>query len=178
MMPTEKSTLPLADLQQIATKACLASGASHAMATSLVEATLSAACLGRPDMGFPHVLDYLHSLREGRIDGHAEPHIDHVLPAFIHCDARGGIAQLGFDLIFKDLVERAWTFGIGIFTQKNSCRRTGLLCSTPRLGRADIRCDCQWPRHSCRVGRGKANILYQSPCLRLSLAGALPAAGH
>jgi (2R)-3-sulfolactate dehydrogenase (NADP+) len=110
MMPTEMSTFSLAEIRRIATEACLASGASHAMANSLIEATVSAACLGRPDMGFPHFLDYLHSLREGRIDGHAKPHIRHVLPAFIHSDARGGIAQLGFDLIFKDLVERARTF--------------------------------------------------------------------
>lgn len=119
MMATETS-ISLAEIRQIATEACLASGASHAMARSLVDATMSAACLGRPGMGFPHFLDYLRSLREGRIDGHAKPRIDHVLPAFIRSDAKGGIAQLGFDLIFEDLVKRARTFGIAIFTQKNS----------------------------------------------------------
>ncbi|THK39005.1 malate dehydrogenase [Ensifer sp. MPMI2T] len=119
-MADEIETLSVAEIRRIATDACLACGATAAMAKSLVDATLSAAWHGRPEVGFPHFLDYLQSLREGRIDGQAKPPIDHPLPAFIHADARGGIAQLGFDLVFDDLVKRGRTLGIAIFTQRNS----------------------------------------------------------
>lgn len=119
-MAEESVAIPIAEIRKLAAEACLACGGNPAMATSLVDATLSAACHGRPEVGFPHFVDYLHSLREGRIDGNATPVLDHPLPAFIHADARGGVAQLGFDLAFTDLVERARTFGIAIFTQKNS----------------------------------------------------------
>lgn len=112
--------IAVAEIRGLATDACLACGGSPAMAKSLVDATLSAASCGRPGMGFPHFLDYLHSLRDGRIDGRAEPRIDRPLPAFIHADARGGIAQLGFDLAAEELVVRARTSGIAIFTQRNS----------------------------------------------------------
>jgi (2R)-3-sulfolactate dehydrogenase (NADP+) len=119
-MKKKTVSLSVADLRQIAIDACLSCGASEATARSLGDATLSAACLGRPGMGFPHLVEYLKSLRAGRIDGKAEPRIDHPLPAFIHADARGGIAQLGFDLAFDGLAERARGFGIAVFAQKNS----------------------------------------------------------
>ncbi|MCA1444244.1 Ldh family oxidoreductase [Ensifer sp. IC4062] len=119
-MADEIETLSVAEIRRLATDACLACGATAAMAESLVDATLSAAWHGRPEVGFPHFLDYLQSLCEGRIDGKAWPRIEHPLPAFIHADARGGIAQLGFDFVFEDLVKRARAFGIAIFTQRNS----------------------------------------------------------
>lgn len=113
-------TISVAEIRRIATEACLACGATDAMAKSLVDATLAAAWYGRPEVGFPHFLDYLQSLRDGRIDGKAKPRIGYPLLAFIHADAAGGVAQLGFDLVFEDLVKRTRTFGIAIFTQKNS----------------------------------------------------------
>lgn len=119
-MADETEILSVAEIRRIAIDACLACGATAAMAKSLVDATLSAAWHGRPEVGFAHFLDYLQSLREGRIDGEAKPRIDHPLPAFIHADARGGIAQLGFDLVFEDLVKRARNFGIATFAQRNS----------------------------------------------------------
>ncbi|PDT46545.1 Ldh family oxidoreductase [Sinorhizobium fredii] len=119
-MAEEEVNLSVAELRDIATRACLACGASAATARSLVDATLSAACHGRPEVGFPHLVDYLMSMVEGRIDAKAWPRIEHPLPAFIHSDARGGIAQLGFDLAYEDLVKRAQTFGIALFSQRNS----------------------------------------------------------
>jgi (2R)-3-sulfolactate dehydrogenase (NADP+) len=119
-MAAEPIKVSVAELRQLAIDACLACGGIEQTARSLADATLSAACNGRPEVGFPHFIDYLDSLRNGRIDGTARPRIDHPLPAFIHCDAKGGIAQLGFDLAFEDLVLRARTFGIAIFAQKNS----------------------------------------------------------
>ncbi|WP_331372739.1 Ldh family oxidoreductase [Sinorhizobium chiapasense] len=119
-MTVERITLSVAEARSLATEACLSAGASHLMTKSLVDATLSAIEVGREELGFPHFLDYLQSFREGRIDGSASPRIVHRLPALIHSDANGGIAQLGFDLVFEDLVNRARTFGAAIFTQKNS----------------------------------------------------------
>lgn len=112
--------MPIDELRQLALEACLACGSSPAMAKALVDATLSAACFGRTELGFPHFVDYLTSLRDGRINGDAKPRFDHVLPALIYADADGGIAQLGFDLIYDDFVKRVKTFGISVFTQRNS----------------------------------------------------------
>jgi (2R)-3-sulfolactate dehydrogenase (NADP+) len=104
----------------MASAACLAAGANVATAESLIEATLSASRFGRTELGFPHLLDYLAGLREGRIKGDARPHLAHPLPGVIQSDAMGGIAQLGFDLAFADLCSRARSLGIALFIQRNS----------------------------------------------------------
>jgi (2R)-3-sulfolactate dehydrogenase (NADP+) len=112
--------VPVERARAMATAACLRAGANVATAQSLVEATLSAARFGRDELGFPHLLDYLAGLREGRINGDARPYIAHPLPGVIQSDALGGIAQLGFDLAFADLCSRARSLGISIFIQRNS----------------------------------------------------------
>ena len=119
-MTGQKMRMPIDELRQLALEACLACGGSPAMAKALVDATLSAACFGRTELGFPHFVDYLTSLRDGRINGDAKPRFDHVLPALIQADADGGIAQLGFDLIYDDFTTRVKTFGISVLTQRNS----------------------------------------------------------
>lgn len=119
-MSGQMKSISIRDGRRLAYDACLGAGASPAMANALADATLSAACSGRPGMGFPHFLDYLHSIRDGRIAGKAHPRFDHVLPAVIHADADGGIAQLGFDQIYDDFTNRVRTFGVAVFTQKNS----------------------------------------------------------
>ncbi|MCO6049669.1 Ldh family oxidoreductase [Mesorhizobium sp. RP14(2022)] len=101
-------------------QALLKAGASAALAASLLEATLSAERAGRREVGAGHLPAYLVSLRDGRINGAAVPVLASPMPAVIASDAQGGIAQLGFDMAFADLVSRAETFGLATFTQRNS----------------------------------------------------------
>lgn len=103
----------------LAIRALLGCGASPDMARSLAGATVAAERQGRAEMGFAHLVDYLESLRAGRIDGLAVPVITNPLPATLHCDAQSGIAQLGFDLAFERLVAAANALGIAIFTLAN-----------------------------------------------------------
>ncbi len=117
---SETVELGQAEAEDLAMKACLHAGANRPSARSLVDATLSAARFGPPTLGFPHMVDYLNSFREGRINGNPQPRLDRPFPAYLSSDADRGIAQLGFDLAFEDLVAAAGTFGIAIFTQTNS----------------------------------------------------------
>ena len=117
---TKYVELRIADAREMATAACLACGCNPETAQSLVDATISAACFGSWDMGFPHLLDFLDALVGGRINGAAAPVVSSPLPAFIHVDADGGIAQLGFDMAFNALANAAKTFGVAIFSQRNS----------------------------------------------------------
>jgi len=119
-MTHEREEIVVADIRELAIQACTALGAGMNAARSLVDATLSAALFGNENLGFPHFLDYLESFRDGRIDGHAEPQIEHPLPAMILSDARGGIAQLGFDIAYPHLVKQAKGLGVALFTQRNS----------------------------------------------------------
>jgi (2R)-3-sulfolactate dehydrogenase (NADP+) len=126
---TRRFTLEAAT--DLAARAVRASGASDEAALALARATVSASAHGKGSSGFSHLIDYLTALRAGRIVGNAEPLITSPAPAAIHCDARGGIAQAGFDLAFDSLCERAQTFGIALFAQ-NGSYTTGELGYYPR----------------------------------------------
>jgi (2R)-3-sulfolactate dehydrogenase (NADP+) len=115
----------------LAARAVRRAGASDEAALSLARATVSANAHGKGSSGFSHLMDYLAALRAGRIVGGAEPVVTSPTPAAIHCDARGGIAQTGFDRAFDSLSERAHTFGIALFAQ-NGSYTTGELGYYPR----------------------------------------------
>jgi (2R)-3-sulfolactate dehydrogenase (NADP+) len=104
----------------LAHDACLGAGASEAAARSLAQATVSAEIHGKPSVGFRHLVDYLSGFQEGRIFGLAAPEISSPAPGLIRCDAKGGIAQLGFDLVIEDLQSRANQLGVTIFAQSAS----------------------------------------------------------
>ncbi|MBX5204620.1 Ldh family oxidoreductase [Rhizobium sp. NZLR1] len=109
-----------AEAEALAMRACLAAGAREATARSLVGATLSAALYGPSTLGFPHMVDYLDSFREGRINCDPAPTCERPYPAFFVANADQGIAQLGFDLAFDDLTAAVRNFGLAVFTQTNS----------------------------------------------------------
>jgi (2R)-3-sulfolactate dehydrogenase (NADP+) len=115
----------------LAARAIRGAGASDAAALSLARATVSADAHGKGSSGFSHLMDYLAALKAGRIVGDAEPVVTSPAPAAIHCEAKGGIAQTGFDRAFDSLSERAQTFGIALFTQ-NGSYTTGELGYYPR----------------------------------------------
>jgi (2R)-3-sulfolactate dehydrogenase (NADP+) len=123
--------LSLAEATELAARAARAAGAGEEAALSLARATVSANAHGKGSSGFSHLIDYLAALRAGRIVGNAEPLVTSPAPAAIHCDARGGVAQLGFDRVFDDLRRRAETFGVALFSQHGSYT-TGELGYYPR----------------------------------------------
>ncbi|MEH7828559.1 Ldh family oxidoreductase [Gemmobacter denitrificans] len=110
---------PQSDLIALAERACLACGAGADMAQSLARASVSACRAGRQEVGLAHLIDHLHSLREGRIRGAAQPRIDSPAPALMRIDADGGVAQHGFDLAFAELAQRAQDFGLALLVQRN-----------------------------------------------------------
>jgi (2R)-3-sulfolactate dehydrogenase (NADP+) len=126
---TRRFTLDAAT--DLAERALRAAGASDEAALSLARATVSANAHGKGSSGFSHLMDYLNALRAGRIVGDAEPLVTSLAPAAIHCDAKGGIAQVGFDRAFDSLCERARTFGLALFAQ-NGSYTTGELGYYPR----------------------------------------------
>lgn len=115
-----KRTTSRAVAEELATRACLAVGANAATTRSLVNATISAALFGPPTLGFPHLIDYLNSFSEGRINPEPYPTLNNELSAFLTSNADGGIAQLGFDLAIDNLVDAVQVAGVAVFSQHNS----------------------------------------------------------
>ncbi len=113
-------TLTLQEVSALASTALLRAGAGEPLARCLARAVTSAEATGKSALGLGHLPDYLDALVRGRIDGYAEPLITSPVPALVRCDCRGGIAQLGFDHAFEELVTKTQTFGLTLYTSKNS----------------------------------------------------------
>jgi (2R)-3-sulfolactate dehydrogenase (NADP+) len=113
-------TFDAAQALAFAHAACRGAGAGEATSAALARATVAAELQGKPVVGFRHLLDYLKSFDEGRIARDATPVISHPAPTMIQVDAGGGIAQLGFDLAFADLGQRAASLGVAIFALRDS----------------------------------------------------------
>lgn len=111
--------LSLAEARAFAQGCCLSAGSSREVARALAEATVSAQGHGLASLGFEHLLDYLEGFASGRIVGLAEPQLTQVAPAMIRCDARQGIAQLGFDQAFAALRDNTRQLGISLFALHN-----------------------------------------------------------
>ncbi|WP_411032989.1 Ldh family oxidoreductase [Shinella sp. BYT-45] len=113
-------TLSPTEAIDLARTALMRVGMAEPAATTLARATLDAEMAGKRTVGFLHLTDYLRSLVDGRIAGRAEPLITSPVPAIMKCDAMGGVAQHGFSLAHEELVSKAKTFGISVFTSHNS----------------------------------------------------------
>lgn len=126
------------DALEIARRAAVRAGASHDVALSLAKAVVAAEWAGNRSVGFAHLPDYLDGFAKGRIAGDAEPEISFPAPALIRIDAKGGIAQLGFDRAFHDMVERVSAHGVALFAQTNSYTVGELGYYTRRLAEAGL----------------------------------------
>ena len=77
-------------------------------------------------------------MHDGRLDGRAVPRIGHPSPALTTSDARGGIAQTGFDEAFPTLVHTARRYGLAAFAQQGSFTCGPLGWFTERLADAGL----------------------------------------
>ncbi len=122
----------------IVEQASKAAGASNEVAASLARAVVAAEWSGNRAVGFAHLVDCLDGLRCGRIAGDGQPSISFPAAATVRVDANRGIAQLGFDVAFDELLTRAKQCGVAVFSQFNSFTVGELGYYTRRLADAGM----------------------------------------
>jgi len=126
------------EAHDIARRAAVKAGASDEVANALANAVVSAEWAGSRAVGFAHLFDYLDGFVKGRIAKDARPDVTFPAPAAIAIDAKRGIAQLGFDLAFDELVRRAKDYGVTVLLQSNSFTVGELGYYTRRLAEAGL----------------------------------------
>jgi len=134
----ESMQLDIEQAKALARTAIMAVGADAPTAASLANATVAAELSGHGSVGFAHLLDYLRGFSKGQIARSAQPDIAFPTLTTIKVDAKHGIAQLGFDLAFNELVERAKQYGVALFAQANSYTAGELGYYTRRLADAGL----------------------------------------
>jgi (2R)-3-sulfolactate dehydrogenase (NADP+) len=133
-----KVRLETQQAHDIARRAAIRAGANTEIADSLARAVVSAEWAGSRAVGFAHLFDYLDGFAKGRIATNAIPEVSFPAPAAIAIDAKEGIAQLGFDRAFDELVERTRQYGVTVLLQSNSFTVGELGYYTRRLGEVGL----------------------------------------
>lgn len=126
------------EAQGIAHSAIKAVGANDAIAQSLANAVVSAELAGSKAVGFAHLPDYLDGFIKGRIAKDADPEISFPALSAVMVDAQKGIAQLGFDRVFDELVNRANSYGVVVLALSNSYTVGELGYYTRRLAESGL----------------------------------------
>ena len=88
---------------------------ADAIAKSLIDAELQ----GKSNVGWPHLVDYLEAVQEGRVDGQASPKINRSAPALFQIDADGGFPHTGVEQVFDEFVEITKNYGISALGVNN-----------------------------------------------------------
>lgn len=166
-------TLSLADLHRLCMAAAKAYGASRPVARSLADATVDAEASGQKIVGIAHFFDYLDAFRDGRVDPAAKPQLERVRPGLFHSDAKGGIAQLGFDRAFARFVAAARRNGVALFAQRNAWTCGSLGYHAERLAREGLIAFAATNASAMIAGGGAVKKIYGTN----PLAFAAPVAG-
>ena len=127
------TTIAPYELLRLCTDALMAAGFSEPNAGALARQTVLTEELGQPIVGVQHMFYYIEGVRDGRINGMAEPTIMTPAPAIIHVDGNEGLPQAGFDQAFDDLVATARKYGLAMFLHKNATLCGSLGTFTLRL---------------------------------------------
>ena len=114
-----KTKLTLGEVYRLSRDVLLAAGADDAGAACLARATREAEADGLPNVGLSHLLDYLEALKNGQLNGRAEPVVQREGAACFKVDGDGGTAHLAFGEVFADLAEAAHQNGVAVLTVRN-----------------------------------------------------------
>ena len=125
--------LSLDEARDLAVQALRACGSSEEAAALLAVAVVESESQGYPSVGLAHLLDYCDGLRQGRINGRAEPTVSRPRPAVLRVDGDGGIPHLGFQRVLEELVQRTGECGLALFLSHNAFTCAGLGYFTQRL---------------------------------------------
>ena len=126
-MMAETTTVTIAQAEAAIAAAMEAANTSAANAQLVAQALVGAEVDGQKGHGFSRVPSYSAQARSGKVDGHAVPEMDRVMPAFIKVDARNGFAFPALDMAYGALVETCAETGVAAaaITRSHHCGQAG-----------------------------------------------------
>jgi (2R)-3-sulfolactate dehydrogenase (NADP+) len=130
--------MSVAEIKELAHAALVAAGTSAQNAAPLARAVAAAERDGIASHGLLYVPVYAEHVRCGKVDGKAEPRMEHPRPATILVDAATGFAHPAIDLGFEALVPAAREYGIAALAIRNSYNCGVLGYHTERLAAEGI----------------------------------------
>lgn len=107
------------ELHRLCAAAALRAGADGNTADSLAAATVRAETRGRRTVGAAHLIDHLHAITAGAVDGTSAPHVTRH-GAVVRVDARSGTAQRAVDAALPELLDIVSGHGVGVLAVSRS----------------------------------------------------------
>lgn len=114
------ATLPIPDVESLVAAALQRAGAGDAMARATARALVLAESQGLGSHGLSRVAQYAAHLRNGRVNGAAEPRVARAKGGAVLVDAQEGLAFPACDLAVREAVDRAREFGVSFAGVTNS----------------------------------------------------------
>ncbi len=107
------------EIHDLAKGYLLRNGCDEANAGSLAKVIARAEADGCHSHGLMRISGYIAALNSGKVNGSAEPRIEHVLPSVLRVDGDGGFAPLANDLARPHLIKAAKAHGIAVMALVN-----------------------------------------------------------
>lgn len=118
--PQHSHHVSFGQFEEMCATAVRSAGANEETVAALTRATVAAEAQRNPSVGASHLVDYLESLKAGRINPDPQPTQTSSHASVLNVDADEGVAQLAFDETFELLVDRARTQGIAVLSIRNA----------------------------------------------------------
>jgi (2R)-3-sulfolactate dehydrogenase (NADP+) len=135
---SDARNMTIEEIEALALKALVAAGTTEANAAPLARAVAAAERDGIASHGLAYVPTYCQHVQCGKVDGQAEPTLDHPKPAGLVVDAKTGFAHPAIALGFKTLIKAARENGVAGLAVRNSYNCGVLGYHTEQLAAAGL----------------------------------------
>jgi (2R)-3-sulfolactate dehydrogenase (NADP+) len=112
--------LPVSELEMLVAQCLEKAGASPTMAEATARALVAAEAAGQGGHGLSRVAMYADHLRSARVNGLAEPRIQHERPSACLIDAQGALAYTAMAMAVHEALRRAKACGVAFCGVANS----------------------------------------------------------
>ena len=125
--------LSLEEVHELATRALLANGCDARNARAVADTVTSAERDGAKSHGLFRIPGYVRSLRNGKINGHADPVLSRLTPCIIQIEGDRGLAPLALEIGRQPLIDAARACGLAALAIRRTHHYAALWPETQAL---------------------------------------------
>lgn len=135
---TDRKKLTLGEVSDLATRALMANGCDERNAAAVARTVTAAERDGAKSHGLFRIPGYVGSLRNGKINGRADPQVSRLAPCVIRVEGDRGLAPLAIELGRSPLIEAARENGMAALAIRRTHHYAALWPETEALAEAGL----------------------------------------
>lgn len=131
-------TLTLEDMAALCVRSLRKAGATRPIAEAVARSITNAERDGSTSHGFFRLSGFIASLQNGKVSGHAVPHLSRLGPSVLVCDAQNAPAPYALELAIPELIEITRECGVAALAMRNSAHFAALWPEVEMLAEAGL----------------------------------------